>query len=74
MVLCGGATKRRSLPTPGIDADGVVQAMDFLTQQTKVVFGEEIKDQVLATDKVPGNALFLVPTSVIGSATGSEVT
>lgn len=51
VVLCGGATKRRSLPTPGIDADGVVQAMDFLTQQTKVVFGEEIKDQVLATDK-----------------------
>ena len=51
VVLCGGATERRSLPTPGIDADGVVQAMDFLTQQTKVVFGQEIKDQVLATDK-----------------------
>lgn len=51
IVLCGGATERRSLPTPGIDADGVVQAMDFLTQQTKVVFGQEIKDQVLATDK-----------------------
>lgn len=51
VVLCGGATERRSLPTPGIDADGVVQAMDFLTQQTKVVFGKEVKDQVLATDK-----------------------
>jgi glutamate synthase (NADPH/NADH) small chain len=51
VVLCGGATERRSLPTPGIDADGVVQAMDFLTQQTKVVFGQEVKDQVLATDK-----------------------
>jgi glutamate synthase (NADPH/NADH) small chain len=51
VVLCGGATKRRSLPTPGIDADGVVQAMDFLTQQTKVVFGEELKDQIMATDK-----------------------
>ncbi len=25
--------------------------MDFLTQQTKVVFGQEIKDQVMATDK-----------------------
>jgi glutamate synthase (NADPH/NADH) small chain len=25
--------------------------MDFLTQQTKVVFGKEVKDQVLATDK-----------------------
>jgi len=51
VVLCGGATERRSLPTPGIDADGVEQAMDFLTQQTKVVFGQEIKDQIKATDK-----------------------
>ena len=51
VVLCGGATQRRSLPTPGIDADGVVQAMDFLTQQTKVVLGKEVKDQILATDK-----------------------
>lgn len=51
VVLCGGATERRSLPTPGIDADGVVQAMDFLTQQTKVIFDKEVKDQVLATDK-----------------------
>jgi len=51
IVLAGGATERRSLPTPGIDADGVVQAMDFLTQQTKVVFGKEVKDQILATDK-----------------------
>jgi glutamate synthase (NADPH/NADH) small chain len=51
VVLCGGATKRRSLPTPGNDADGVVQAMDFLTQQTKVVFGKELKDQIMATDK-----------------------
>ena len=51
VVLCGGATERRSLPTPGIDADGVVQDMDFLTQQTKVVFGQESKDQVVATDK-----------------------
>jgi glutamate synthase (NADPH/NADH) small chain len=51
IVLCGGSTKRRSLPTPGIDADGVVQAMDFLTQQTKVLFGKEVKDQIMATDK-----------------------
>jgi glutamate synthase (NADPH/NADH) small chain len=51
VVLCGGATERRSLPTPGIDADGVVQAMDFLTQQTKVLFGKTVENQVLATDK-----------------------
>ncbi|MFK5957461.1 MAG: glutamate synthase subunit beta [Lutibacter sp.] len=51
IVLCGGATERRSLPTPGIKTNGVVQAMDFLTQATKVVFGKKIKNQVLATDK-----------------------
>lgn len=51
VVLCGGATERRGLPTPGADADGVVQAMDFLTQQTKVVFGKKVENQVLATDK-----------------------
>ena len=51
VVLCGGATQRRTLPIKGTDNKGVVQAMDFLTQQTKVVFGQETKDQVLATDK-----------------------
>jgi glutamate synthase (NADPH/NADH) small chain len=51
IVLCGGSTEKRSLPTPGIDADGVVQAMDFLKQQTKVLFGKEVKDQIMATDK-----------------------
>ena len=51
IVLCGGSTESRSLPTPGIDADGVVQAMKFLKQQTKVLFGKEVKDQIMATDK-----------------------
>ena len=51
VVLCGGATERRGLPTAGADADGVVQAMDFLTQQTKVVLGKKVENQVLATGK-----------------------
>ncbi|MDC3285854.1 glutamate synthase subunit beta [Flavobacteriaceae bacterium] len=51
IVLCGGSTKARSLTTKGIDADGVVQAMDFLTQQTKVLFGKEVKNQIMATNK-----------------------
>jgi glutamate synthase (NADPH/NADH) small chain len=51
IVLCGGSTERRSLPTSGIDADGVVQAMDFLTQQTKVLFDKEVKNQIKATNK-----------------------
>ena len=51
IVLCGGSTEKRSLPTQGIDADGVVQAMDFLTQQTKALFGKEVKNQIMATGK-----------------------
>lgn len=51
IVLCGGATEKRSLPTPGIDADGIVQAMDFLTQQTKVLFGKKVENQIMATGK-----------------------
>jgi glutamate synthase (NADPH/NADH) small chain len=34
-----------------INADGVVQAMDFLTQQTKALFGKEVKNQIMATGK-----------------------
>ena len=51
IVLCGGATQKRGLPIEGADSAGVVQAMDFLTQQTKVVLGKEVKDQVMATGK-----------------------
>lgn len=41
VVLCGGATVPRSLPIPGNDAKGVVQAMDFLTHQTKQLYKNE---------------------------------
>jgi len=51
IVLCGGATQKRGLPIPGAESKGVVQAMDFLTQQTKVVLGKKVKNQILATDK-----------------------
>jgi len=51
IVLCGGATESRSLQTKGIDAKGVVQAMTFLTQQTKSLYGEEIQNQISAKDK-----------------------
>jgi glutamate synthase (NADPH/NADH) small chain len=51
VVLCGGSTERRSLPTKGIETKGVVQAMDFLSQQTKVLYGENIADQIKATGK-----------------------
>ncbi|WP_395064535.1 glutamate synthase subunit beta [Flavobacterium sp.] len=51
VVLCGGATERRSLPTKGIESKGIVQAMTFLTQQTKSLFGETIKNQISAKGK-----------------------
>ena len=50
VVLCGGATKRRSLPTKGADAKGVVQAMDFLTQQTKSLFGSKFEGEVISAE------------------------
>ena len=48
VVLCGGATKRRSLPTKGADAKGVEQAMDFLTQQTKTIFGSKFSEEPIS--------------------------
>lgn len=39
IVLCGGATQRRDLPIPGADADGVVQAMEFLKHNNEAVDG-----------------------------------
>lgn len=52
VVLCGGATQRRSLPVKGIDAKGVVQAMDFLTQQNRKNEAKEIEgEEILAKNK-----------------------
>ena len=52
IMLCGGATKKRGLPINGADAKGVVQAMDFLTQQTKQLFNKEVTGEILsAKDK-----------------------
>jgi glutamate synthase (NADPH/NADH) small chain len=52
IVLCGGATVSRSLPVNGVDNKGVVQAMTFLTQQTKELFESPIEGQrISAKDK-----------------------
>ena len=48
VVLCGGATVRRSLPTKGSDAKGVEQAMDFLTQQTKSIYGIDFDQEPIS--------------------------
>jgi len=52
VVLCGGATIRRSLPIKGIESKGVVQAMDFLKQQTKLLFNKSVNEEIInAKDK-----------------------
>ncbi len=51
VILAGGAEHPRDLPVPGRDLDGVMYAMDFLTPQNKVVAGDTVPNQVLATNK-----------------------
>ncbi|MGB5357548.1 MAG: glutamate synthase subunit beta [Eudoraea sp.] len=52
IVLCGGATIRRKLPIKGSDLKGVVQAMDFLSQNNRRVDGLPYEgEDILATNK-----------------------
>ncbi len=51
VVLAAGATRPRDLALPGRDLDGILFAMDFLPQQNKVVAGDRVDGQVMATGK-----------------------
>ena len=51
VVLAGGAEVPRDLPVPGRELRGVHFAMEFLPQQNKVVAGDKVKGQLLATGK-----------------------
>ncbi|MCB4810091.1 glutamate synthase subunit beta [Methylovorus menthalis] len=51
VILAGGAEYPRDLPVPGRALDGVHFAMDFLTPQNKVVAGDTVADQIMATGK-----------------------
>ena len=51
VVLAIGATVRRDLPAPGRELSGIHQAMEFLPQANRVALGEEVDDQIVATDK-----------------------
>jgi len=51
VVIAGGAETPRDLPVPGRELKGVHFAMDFLPQQNKVVAGDRLKQQTLATAK-----------------------
>ena len=51
VILAGGAEQPRDLPVPGRELNGVHFAMDFLPFQNKVVAGDEVRDQIVATGK-----------------------
>jgi glutamate synthase (NADPH) small chain len=51
IALTGGAEKPRDLPIPGRDLAGVHFAMEFLPQQNRVVAGDRVAHQILATGK-----------------------
>ncbi|MFM9040037.1 MAG: glutamate synthase subunit beta [Betaproteobacteria bacterium] len=51
VVLTGGAEQARDLPVPGRHLAGVHFAMEFLPQQNKVVAGDPLAAQLLATGK-----------------------
>lgn len=51
VILAGGAEYPRDLPVEGRELDGVHFAMDFLTPQNKIVAGDKIENQIMATGK-----------------------
>lgn len=52
IIVCTGSTLPRNLPIPGRDLEGVLYAMEFLTDQNKkVAIGEPAKTDYSAKDK-----------------------
>src|SRR6188472_1344206 len=51
IALTGGSEHPRDLPVPGRELAGVHYAMEFLPQQNKVVAGDSVPNQILATGK-----------------------
>jgi glutamate synthase (NADPH/NADH) small chain len=51
VVLAGGSEKPRDLPVPGRELSGIHFAMEFLPLQNKVVAGDRVANQLVATGK-----------------------
>ena len=51
VVIAGGSENPRDLPVPGRELNGVHFAMEFLPQQNKVVAGDTLDGQIVATDR-----------------------
>ncbi len=51
VVLALGSTRSRDLTVPGRELKGIHLAMEFLPQQNKVVAGDQVPGQIMATGK-----------------------
>jgi glutamate synthase (NADPH/NADH) small chain len=51
IALTGGAELPRDLPIPGRELKGIHFAMEFLPQQNRIVAGDKLAEQLLATGK-----------------------
>lgn len=51
IALCIGACQPRDLNVPGRELEGIHLAMEYLPQQNKVVAGDKLENQILATGK-----------------------
>ena len=51
VVLALGSTRSRDLNVPGRELKGIHLAMEFLPQQNKVVAGDQVPGQIMATGK-----------------------
>ena len=51
VILAAGAEQPRDLPVPGRELKGIYFAMDYLTQQNKVVAGDQVPEQIRSTGK-----------------------
>ncbi|MEO5676631.1 MAG: glutamate synthase subunit beta [Usitatibacter sp.] len=51
VALTGGSEHPRDLPVPGRELAGIHYAMEFLPSQNKVVAGDKVPGQILATGK-----------------------
>ncbi len=51
VVIAAGSTRPRDLAVPGRELKGIHSAMEFLPQQNKVVAGDQVPGQILATGK-----------------------
>lgn len=51
VVLALGSTVPREVPAPGRELGGIHYAMDYLVQANRVLSGQEVPDQIVATGK-----------------------